>query len=361
MARKKIYKIKHYKTGYRRKRSGLKKVLLGLLIAGAVFAASFLIIGPALDAMYNKTIEPDSPSSTTNPVGKPTPPVVSSDVETNESEAPSVSAEYRLYRVTEEELKQVEKHAELVNKLSEEGFTAALIPIRTNENIYFETKNDLAIRTKSIVDVKLSSLIKALSEKGIKTYGEFSVFMDNAAPPLKYGTAEISMGIQFKGNLSYLFLDSVSDPEGTFWLSPDSPLAQEYLKALATDVSSLGLDSVILKNFFYVKNPNAYYKEGINRQETLKTVLSSLNEAFGETETLVETDLESTHSGKPDELGGKITDITSSLCLTSETFDENTLNALKALSGSDVTLLSKELSSEQIEALKEIGANVLVG
>ncbi len=358
MARKKIYKIKHYKTGYRRKRSTFKKIVLSLLIVGAVFTASFLIVGPMLDKMYNKTLEPDAPSSVP---GTPAP-TTSSDIETDESEAPAGSSDYKLRRITEEELNLVEKHAELVDTISKEGYTAVIMPIRTNRKIYFETKNDLALRTKSVVDVKLPDLISALGDKGIKTFGEFSVFMDYEAPRLKYGTDQISMGIQFKTDLTKLFLDSVSDPEGTFWLSPDSDLAEEYIISLSEEAGALGLDRVILKNFYYVKNPNAYYAEGINRKDNLAEILTSLKKAFDKTEVTVETDLLAVTEGKADELGGKITEIASEIFLSADTIDQDTIAVLKSLTAVSVTLNVKEPTAEQITTLKEIsGINILVG
>lgn len=356
MARKKIYKVKHYKTGYRRKRSAFKKALIGILIVGAVFAASFLIVGPMLDNMYNNTLEPDTTSSV------PSAPPVSSDIETDETEAPEISSDYKLRRITEEELTLVSTHAELVNKIAEEGYTAVIMPIRTNRKIYFETKNDLALRTKSVVDVKISNLILALKEKGIKTFGEFSVFMDYEAPRLKYGTDQISMGIQFKSDLTKLFLDSVNDPEGTFWLSPDSDLAEEYIISLSEEANTLGLDRVILKNFYYVKNPNAYYAEGINRKDNLTEILTSLKKAFGKTEVTVETDLTAVTEGKADELGGKITEISQEIFLSLDNVSEETITALKSLADTKITLSIKELAPEQISSLMEIkGINILVG
>ena len=355
MARKKIYKIKHYKTGYRRKRSAFKKALFGLLIIGAVFAASFLIVGPVLDAMYNKTVEPDTSSASSVPSS-----TVSSDIEIDESEAPTVSSVYKLYRITEEELTLTEKHAELVAKIADEGYTAVIMPIRTNRNIYFETKNDLALRTKSVVDVKMTELIKALKEKGIKTYGEFSVFMDYEVPRLKYGTDQISMGIQFKSDLTKLFKDSVNDPNGTFWLSPDSDLTEEYVISLAQDVNALGLDCVVLKYFYYVNNPNAYFADGVNRAENLKEILNSLKNAFGETEVTVETDMLAVTEGKAEELGGKITDFSSEIFLSLETIDEATFTTLKSLTDTTVTVSTKDLTEEDKKALQEIGGFVVL-
>ena len=57
MARKKVYKVKHYKTGYRRRRNNaFLKVFFLVLGCAAVFVLSYLLLGPLTDLIYNNTI-----------------------------------------------------------------------------------------------------------------------------------------------------------------------------------------------------------------------------------------------------------------------------------------------------------------
>ena len=274
MARKKVYKVKHFRSPYHRK-NNKKLIKIALIVLGCVvvFAISFAVLGPLTDMLYNKVTTPDAPSlpavdnSSAAPSDEVVPPVT--PVET-------ISSNIRY--ITEEEILAIDSYDALVEKIKTDGFSAAAVPLKTAEGIYFSTENELAIRTKA-VSQSADVLISKLKAAEIKTIGTFETFKDDKLPRLVYGTENISMAVRFKNDTSYLMLNGT---DRITWLSPASDKTKDYLSSLAADAAKTGVDEIIFKSFWFVDNSNAAFSDddtAIDKSALLTSFSAALKEA----------------------------------------------------------------------------------
>lgn len=350
MARKKVYKIKHYKTGYRRrKNNAFLKVFLLVVGCSVVFVLSYLLLGPLTDLIYDKTI-------TSSDSSEPAPETETSS--TTQTPEETVSLELMKTRViTIDELQNKANHSSLVSTIKSEGYMAVVIPVRTKDNIYFSTQNELALRTASVVDVGLNELIKSFKSEKINVIGEFSVFMDDKLPRVIYGSDKLPMAVRYKNNPKFLAIDYITDAKdegGITWLSPESKETREYITDLAKSAAATGVDGIIFTNYNYVVHSGAVFTDaaGFNKVETLKAFSSELKETLKGINIMFMGTTAELKDGNINKFGGKLSDIADDIIITADKCDDELINLISQNKEKTFSLRLKECNEETLEKLK---------
>lgn len=360
MARKKVYKVKHYRGGYRRrKKSTYLKVFLLVLASAAVFILSYLLLGPLTDLLYNNTVNSSSEQEEKPPVAGSS----SEDSVSSEAEAQVIS--FKTRAITVAELENSESHSALIESVKNDGCTAVILPLKTKDYIYFPTENALAVKTKTVTDVKIGDLIAAFKASGIKVYGEFSVFMDDKLPRMVYGSADMDMAVRFNKNINQLAIDYLTDPAdegGITWLSPESEKTREYITDLARSAAGTGVDGIIFTNYCYTDHANAYFtdKAEFNRAETLLNLSAQIKAAIGDCEMMISGAVGDFNDANTVKFGGNLGAAGDSFLITADGCDDSLTSLLKTLSDKEVAVRLPEVSEDELSALGSLGVKAVI-
>lgn len=348
--RRKVYKVRHFRSPY--KRNNNKKIMrISLIILSCIliFAIAFWGIGPLTDMIYDKITTPEP---TVPPAGDSS---ETSSENTEDILIPTETKTYNIRYITEEDLLLTENYDALAEKIKADGFTAAVIPLKTESAIYFATENEFALRTKAVSAVS-ADLISKLKALGIKTIGSFETFRDNKLPRILYGTENISMAVRFKGNPTYLMLDG----DKITWLSPASDKAKEYILAMATDAAKTGIDEIIFKNSNFVYNNNAYFSENdeaLDKSALLNSFATALKEKLPQTPFSFQINSEDFAPLNENKFG--LTLFEGSIVIKAETLSQELKSALENKGEKEISVSLPNLSEEDTTFLKEKNISTL--
>lgn len=353
MARRKAYKIKRFKNPYQRKsRKKTIKILLSILAILLVFAISFAGLGPLTDFLYNKIIE--TPSSSQSGDGS------ESSTPTGETPKPETAVS-SVFHLSEAELLAVEGYDALVARIKAGGYTSVILPLKTADTLYFSPTSRLGIRTKS-ESQSAAVITEKLHAAGLKVIGTFETFMDNKLPRIVYTTENISMAVRYAPNISYCVNTGTSE-NPTFWISPASDKAQEYIVSLALDAKYTGVDEIIFKSFYFVESRFAYFSDNdaaLDKQAVLSDVAAKLNAALGETAVSFEVDQKELISLNQNQYGMGL--FNAPLVLNSPSLTDELKTALENNSDRNITVNLTSATEEDLAFLKEKKINrVFVG
>ena len=348
--RRKVYKVRHFRSPYKRKNNKkIMRISLIVLSCVLIFAIAFWGIGPLTDMLYNKITTPEPP---TPPIGDSS---ETSSENTEDILVPTDTKTYTVRYITEEEILLTEGYDALAEKIKADGFTAAVIPLKTESAIYFATENEFALRTKTVSPV-VGDLISKLKVLGIKTIGNFETFRDNKLPRILYGTENISMAVRFKGDPTYLMLDG----DNITWLSPASDKAKEYILAMATDAAKTGIDEIVFKNSNFVYNNNAYFSENdeaLDKSALLNSFATALKEKLPQTPFSFQINSEDFAPINENKFGTTLFDGT--ITINAKTLTPELKSALENKGDKEISVSVPELSEEDTAYLKEKGITAL--
>lgn len=348
--RRKVYKVRHFSSPYRRKNSKkIMRISLIVLSCVLIFAIAFWGIGPLTDMIYDKITTPEP---TIPPVGDSS---ETSSENTEDIVVPTETKTYNVRYITEEELLLTENYDALAEKIKADGFSAAVIPLKTESAIYFATENEFALRTKTVSPV-VGDLVSKLKASEIKTIGTFETFKDNKLPRILYGTENISMAVRFKGDPTYLMLDG----DNITWLSPASDKAKEYILAMAIDAAKTGIDEIIFKNSNFVYNNNAYFSENdeaLDKSAILNSFSALLKEELPQTPFSFQINSEDFAPLNENKFGSTLFE--GNINIKAETITEEFKTSLENLKDREISISVPELSEEDNAFLKEKGITAL--
>ncbi len=131
---------------------------------------------------------------------------------------------------------------------SVEGCTSVAIPLKTTGgDVNYASQISSAQLSGAVSsDISLSEIVSAITEKGLTPVAEISTVADNIYP-VTYKKA----AYQFEDGYTGEWLDNKAEAGGKPWLSPFSPVAQDYLCALVDEITSSGIKSVICTDNYF--------------------------------------------------------------------------------------------------------------
>ncbi|MBR3536426.1 MAG: hypothetical protein IKN85_11430 [Oscillospiraceae bacterium] len=172
----------------------------------------------------------------------------------------------------------IESIEALTSKLSSvKDCTSVAIPLKTTGGYVNYDSEVSSARLSGAVSsyLSLDEIVSTVTEKGLVPVAEISTVADNIYP-VTYKKA----AYQFEDGYTGEWLDNKAEAGGKPWLSPFSPVCQEYLCALVDEITSAGIKSVICTdNYFppFREKDLGYIGEIVKSPERYKGLTNLVN------------------------------------------------------------------------------------
>ncbi|MBQ7303091.1 MAG: hypothetical protein IJW89_05870 [Clostridia bacterium] len=186
----------------------------------------------------------------------------------------------------------------MLQELRQNGYTAVLFDLKDeNGALHYAFTGELAKKAKATADTaltkeELDALVKDCRTAQLEPVARLFAFKDKTA------TAKLKSGrINWSGDKVTLWLDAAASKGGKSWLNPYAEEAQSYITELATELTTLGFDTLVLDGVqFPEKTFEAYFGTKDQTAESYLEVLSrfvkTLNTKLADTRLLLAADWE---------------------------------------------------------------------
>lgn len=253
MKKSRPVKIKRYRrsfSGSGAKKNLARRILLWVVILGAVFGIGWLVAKPGLDLASglwyrykNGGGAPSSQAANSTPAASSSQPQPASTETPQPTPAPAANGMGGWAMVALSEADTPEKATALAAQLQAQGVTYVVLPLKDDRGyLYYNSALPLAQKSIAATTVDAAAIASALCNAGVTPVAGLCAFKDSLVPFVDRTTA-----VKYN-NQDITWLDTSKELGGKAWLNPNSPVAQQYITDLIGEVKGLGFDTVLLQN-----------------------------------------------------------------------------------------------------------------
>ncbi|MDD2992114.1 MAG: putative glycoside hydrolase [Pygmaiobacter sp.] len=253
MKKSRPVKIKRYRrsfSGSGAKKNLARRILLWVVILGAVFGIGWLVAKPGLDLASglwyrykNGGGAPSSQAANSTPAASSSQPQPASTETPQPTPAPAANGMGGWAMVALSEADTPEKATALAAQLQAQGVTYVVLPLKDDRGyLYYNSALPLAQKSIAATTVDAAAIASALRNAGVTPVAGLCAFKDSLVPFVDRTTA-----VKYN-NQDITWLDTSKELGGKAWLNPNSPVAQQYITDLIGEVKGLGFDTVLLQN-----------------------------------------------------------------------------------------------------------------
>lgn len=253
MKKSRPVKIKRYRrsfSGSGAKKNLARRILLWVVILGAVFGIGWLVAKPGLDLASglwyrykNGGGAPSSQAANSTPAASSSQPQPASTETPQPTPAPAANGMGGWAMVALSEADTPEKATALAAQLQAQGVTYVVLPLKDDRGyLYYNSALPLAQKSIAATTVDAAAIASALRNAGVTPVAGLCAFKDSLVPFVDRTTA-----VKYN-NQDITWLDTSKELGGEAWLNPNSPVAQQYITDLIGEVKGLGFDTVLLQN-----------------------------------------------------------------------------------------------------------------
>ena len=235
-------------------------------------------------------------TSTTAPLGSTgdvTPSTTSPTTAPTQPPAPTVE---KMAFVSLSSLRNAITRPTMLADLRKSGYTAVLFDLKDENGVlHYAFSGTLAKKGRAIADTaltqdELTAIIQDCHTADLEPVARLFAFKDKTA------TSKLKNGrINWSGDKVTLWLDAAASKGGKSWLNPYAEEAQSYITELATELTEVGFETLVLDGVqFPQKTFEAYFGTKEQTAESYLEVLSrfvkTLNTHLADTRLLVAAD-----------------------------------------------------------------------
>lgn len=281
-------KIRHYSHSYRvrkRRRQNLLRVLVFLLILAALTLVGYSV-AQSLERLSQEpsseessqpsessseiSDEPESSEPSSEPFSEPAP-IEDTDVKA-------------LLMPLETMLSPTDRTAFLEN-VDTELYNTIVLPLKDSAGrIWYQTAVDHAKVCEALTEnaVDAAALLAEIEACELDAAAMIYSLQDDYASHAMYGTSYM---YQDQSNVTWL--DNAADQGGKSWLNPYLTNTQDYLSAIAAELSELGFEEIFVFGNQYPNTSNQRgmglgNQNGVSQADALENIITLMQDAAGE-------------------------------------------------------------------------------
>lgn len=265
----KYRKIKRHKIKYtrRRKKYGVLKTVLFILLLGVLVFLAYSVAGPV-----KKLLTGELTASDTSSVASVTSDSPSSDVasDTSSDTTPSGTENLKVITMPIGTVLDAAKQDAFLTDAKSKGYQAVLAELKDDTGvIYFQSSVSAINGNKAIAENAISAeaLAKKISDAGMVPMAAVHTFKDKTAPDK---TKDNTFMVK---NSTYTWFDRAASDGGKPWLNPYKELARNYNLTIVEDLAKAGFKEIILKSVHFPE-VNSMNKAQLDTSVSISEILS---------------------------------------------------------------------------------------